>query len=222
VTLRTAWRGPAPFRSARAALPLPRAAAALGPDHPVARAARARGILAGQLAVTSAVLAALLAYSLARGAAAVSVLCSAVVVELWAICGLAFTSGRLRERARDVIADADQPPAAAEIAAERAHLTSSRRRRQLARSLERALYAAEHWPELSITSRPPPTVRHLLQCGEAAREVTRLARDPRTSVRGVAVLDRLICGGYSSALYAGSPDRLARELGRIRFLLETG
>lgn len=220
MTLRTAWRGPAPVPSATAGLPS--AAAALGPDHPVARAARARGILAGQLTVTTAVLAALLVYSLEHGAGAVTLICSALVVELWAICGLAFTSGRLRERARDVIADVDQPPAAAEVAAERAHLASSRRREQLARSLERALYAAEHLTELSITSRPPPTVRHLLQSDETAREITRLVRDPRTSVRGVAVLDRLICGGYSSALYAGCPDRLARELGRIRFLLETG
>ncbi|MDP9258813.1 MAG: hypothetical protein M3Q31_20010 [Actinomycetota bacterium] len=220
MTLRAVWRGPAPVRSGTAGLPS--AARALGADHPVARAARARGILAGQLTVTSAVLAALLAYALEHGAGAVTLLCAALVVELWAICGLAFASGRLRERARDVIADVDQPPAAAEVAVELAHLASSRRRQQLARSLERALYAAEHWPELSITSRPPPTVRHLRPCSETAREVARLVRDPRTSVRGVAVLDRLVCGGYSSALYAGCPDRLARELGRIRFLLETG
>ena len=95
---------------------------------PVARAARARSILGGQLAVTSAVLAALIAYPLAHGAAAVT--------------------------------------------------------------------------------------------RETAHAVTRLVRDPRTSVRGVALLDRLVCGGYSSALYAGCPDRLARELGRIRFLLQ--
>jgi hypothetical protein len=82
------------------------------------------------------------------------------------------------------------------------------------------VHAAEHWHELSITSRPPPTVRDLLQCGAAAREVTRLVQDGRTSLRGVALLDRLMCGGFASALYAGSPDRLARELGRIRFLLD--
>lgn len=218
--LRAVWRGPAAGGSACAGLAS--AATVLGVDHPVARAARARSILAGQFTVTSAVLATLIAYAFAHGTAAVTLLCSALVVELWAICGLAFTSGRLRERARDVIADVDHPPWAAEIAAESAHLASSRRREQLARSLERALYAAEHWPALSITSRPPPTVRHLLQCAEIARAVTRLVRDSGTAVRGVALLDRLICGGYGSALYAGCPDRLARELGRIRFLLEAG
>lgn len=218
--LRAVWRGPAPARSARAGLPS--AATVLGVDHPVARAARARSSLAGQLTVTSAVLAALIVYALANGAAAVTLLCPVLVVEFWATCGLAFTSGRLRERARDVIADVDRPPSAAEVAAEHARLASSRRREQLARSLERALYAAEHWPELSITSRPPPTVRHLLQCGETAHAVTRLVRDSGTAVRGVALLDRLVCGGYSSALYAGCPDRLTRELGRIRFLLEAG
>jgi hypothetical protein len=217
---RAVWREPTPASSGHAGLPS--AATVLGVDHPVARAARARSILGGQLAVTSAVLAALIVYALAHGAAGVTLLCSALVVELWATCGLAFTSGRLRERARDVIADVDHPPRAAEIAAESAHLASSRRREQLARSLERALYAAEHWPELSITSRPPPTVRHLLQCRETAQAVTRHVRDSGTAVRGVALLDRLVCGGYSSALYAGCPDRLARELGRIRFLLEAG
>ena len=145
--LRAVWRGPAAGGAACAGLAS--AATVLGVDHPVARAARARSILAGQFTVTSAVLATLIAYAFAHGAAAVTLLCSALVVELWAICGLAFTSGRLRERARDVIADADRPPPAAEIAAESAHLASSQRREQLARSLERALYAAEHWPALS-------------------------------------------------------------------------
>jgi hypothetical protein len=175
----------------------------LGVDHPVARAARARSILAGQFAVTSAVLATLIAYAFAHGAAAVTLLCSALVVELWAICGLAFTRGRLRERVRDVIADVDRPPPAAEIAAESAHLASPQRREQLARSLERALYAAEHWPALSITSRPPPTVRHLLQCRDRAR--------------GHAARTRLGNPGPRRRS-AGSPDLWRLQLGALRGL----
>jgi hypothetical protein len=218
VILRAVWRGPAHSGSAGAGLPS--AAAALGPGHPLARAARARTTFTGQLAATSALLAASATDAVVHGAPAVALLSSALVVELWATCALAFASSRLRQLARDVIADADHPPAVAEIAAERARLANPRRREQLGRDLERAVHAAEHWHELSITSRPPPTVRDLLQCATTAREVTRLVQDGRTSVRGVALLDRLLCGGFASPLYAGSPDRLTRELGRIRFLLD--
>jgi hypothetical protein len=192
----------------------------LGADHPLARAARARSTATSQFAATSALLVAAVANAFVGGADAVALLSWALIAELCLAGALAFTSSRLRERARDVIADADEPAAVAEVAAERTRLASPRTREQLARGLERALHAAEHWHELSITSRPPPTVRDLLQCRDPAREVTRLVRERRTAVRGVALLDRLLCGGYTSALYAGSPDGLARELGRIRFLLE--
>ena len=56
---------------------------------------------------------------------------------------------------------------------------------------------------------------------EATREVAQLVRDPRTPVRAVALLDRLVCGGYAASLYAG-PDVLEQELARIRFLLQAG
>jgi hypothetical protein len=192
----------------------------LGDDHPVARAARTRHALAWQLAVTSGLVAACAADVLARGGAAIELLSSAAVVELGLVGVFAFASSRLHKRARDVIADCGHRIAAAEIDSERTRLASRRHREQLARSLERALYAAEHWHQLSITSRPPPTVRALCGCSKAARDVTSLVRDPRTAVRGVALLDRLVCGGCSSALYAGRPGTLADELGRIRFLLQ--
>lgn len=200
----------------------PRAATVLGPGHPVARAALARHVLGCQVAVAGALVVVSFIDAIARSGAAVAFLSSAAVVELGLLCAFAFAYLRLRERARDYIADVDDCVAIAEIAAERARLASVHQREQLARNLERAMHAAEHWHELSITSRPPPTVRHLLGCIESARDVALLVRDPTTRVRGVALLDRLVCGGYSSALYAGCPDLLARELARIRFLLQAG
>ena len=201
---------------------LARAATVLGPGHPVARAALARHVLGCQVAVAGALVVVSITDAIAHGSAAVAFLSSAAVVELALLCAFACSHLRLRERARDYIADVGDRVAIAEIAAESARLTSARQREQLARNLERAVHAAEHWHELSITSRPPPTVRHLLGCIEIAHDVVQLVRDPGTRVRGVAVLDRLVCGGYSSALYAGCPDLLARELARIRFLLQAG
>ena len=100
------------------------------------------------------------------GHGAVVLFSAALVVELGLVSALAFANSHLRERARDVIADVEAPVFAAEIAAECAALAGQRRRERLARSLARALQAAEHWHRLSITSRPPPTVRHVLACGD--------------------------------------------------------
>ncbi len=191
----------------------------LGADHPVARAARIRRDLAGQAAVVGVLLAGSVGDLLARGRGAVVLFSAALVVELGLVSALAFANSHLRERARDVIADVEAPVFAAEIAAERARLAGQRCRTSLGRSLERALEAAEHWHRLSITSRPPPTVRHLLECADTTRAVIRLVLNPATPVRGVALVDRLVCGGFSSVLYAGCPETLMRELGRIRFVL---
>ena len=118
-----------------------------------------------------------------------------------------------------MIADGDGDIHVAEIATERARLDSPAHRELLASSLERALHAAEHWHELWVSTRPPPGVRNLLGISDAAREVAQLVRDPRTPVRAVALLDRLVCGGYAASLYAGPADVLEQELTRIRFLL---
>ncbi len=209
-------------RAAAGRAAYPPAAAALGPAHPVARAARTRSLLGGQLTVTSALLAIVLIAAVGRGGEAVTAASAAFVVELALACGFARAASCLHERARDVIADGDGGLRVAEIAAERERLARPAHRKRLAHTLERALLAAEHWPELWISTRPPPGVRNLLACAEATREVAQLVRDVRTPVRGVALLDRLVCGGYSSMLYDGPADALVQELTRIRFLLATG
>ena len=200
----------------------PRAATVLGPGHPVARAALARHVLGCQVAVAGALVVVSFIDAIARSGAAVAFLSSAAVVELGLLCAFAFAYLRLRERARDYIADVDDCVAIAEIAAERARLASVHQREQLARNLERAMHAAEHWHELSITSRPPPTVRHLLRMHrERARRGAARARPDDSGARRRAPRSSRL-RSVSSALYAGCPDLLARELARIRFLLQAG
>ncbi len=200
----------------------PPAAAALGSTHPVARAAGARSLLGRQLAVTSALLGLAVIGAVSRRGEAITVASAALVVELALACGFARATSCLHERARDVVADGDGDLRVAEVAAERARLDRPAHRERLAHSLERALHAAEHWPELWVSTRPPPGVLNLLTCAEATRDITQLIRDGRTPVRGVALLDRLVCGGYSSLLYDGPADALFREMFRIRFLLAAG
>lgn len=197
----------------------PSAAVALGPAHPVTRAACASSLLSGQLATASVLLVVAVAAALSRGGAAITVASAALVVELALACGIAGARSCLHERARDVIADGEGDIQVAEIAAERTRLSRPAHRERLASSLERALYAAEHWHQLWVARRPPPGVRNLLGCPQLTREVAQLVRDARTSVRGVALLDRVVCGGYAATLYMGPADALEQELVRIRFLL---
>ena len=90
----------------------------------MARAARARSLLGGQLVTTSVLLAIATAAALGRSEQAVAVASAALVVELALVCGLAAARAGLHERARDVVADGDGDIHVAEIAAERARLDS--------------------------------------------------------------------------------------------------
>lgn len=200
----------------------PPAAIALGPAHPLTRAAQARALLGGQLAMTSVLLIVAVAGALSRGGVAITIASAALVVEAALACGFAGACTCARERARDVIASGDGDLQVAEIAAERARLARPAHRERLASSLERALYGAEHWHELWVPTRPPPAVRNLLGCPELTRDVAQLVRDARTSAHGLALLDRVVCGGYAATLYAGSAEVVEQELTRVRFLLTTG
>jgi hypothetical protein len=46
-------------------------------------------------------------------------------------------------------------------------------------------------------------------------------RDPATGVRGVALLHRLLCGGFAASIYDGDSVWLAEELARTRTALRT-
>jgi hypothetical protein len=135
---------------------------------------------------------------------------------------VAVATSVVQERARDVIADGDGTRGALEIAAELERLARPRTRARLARSLERALDTAERWRELSVASRPPAGVRRLAAHAALVREIAALVRDPSTSVRGVALLHRLLTGGFAASIYDGDATILAQELGRTRAALAAG
>jgi hypothetical protein len=196
------------------------AAEVLGREHPVARAARRRDRLVGQAIVGGCLVVGAGVAALARPAPATHALVGvAAVVEAWLLAAALFATTILRDRARDAIADGDCAADVVEVAIERDRLLDRGSRARLAGTLERALYQAEHWYEIPISTRPPATAAELAARAEIVAEVARLVRDPASSARGVALADRLLRDGYASPLYGGSGAALDEELRRIRYLL---
>ncbi len=198
---------------------LPSAAEVLGPSHPVARAAALQRVLQRQLAVvTSLVVVAVLGVDLDGAARLGGLMAAAIAVELCLAMGVVAARTCLHERARDVIADGGEQHLA-EVAAECRRLAAGRYRTVLATTLGRAADDAERWDTLPLSTRPPPSVRHLAGHRATIDEVVALVRAPGAPVRAIALLDRLIRGGYAAPLYCGRSDDIGRELGRIRMLL---
>jgi hypothetical protein len=197
-----------------------RAEDVLGPAHPLASASRWRDILIAQAVGASCLLLAATALALIRRTpSTIAFATCSLIVELWVIPGAILAVTVLRERAREGIADGEPWSGIAEVSIERERLVRRRTRARLARTLERALYAAEHWHEMPISTRPPQGVSQLAFHSAAVRDIVRLVRDPASDVRGLALLDRLLRDGYSSALYRGPSCALEEELRRIRYLL---
>jgi hypothetical protein len=188
-------------------------------DGRIASLATTAGVLRRQLVVAAAVAAAFAAVAVIRpGEAREVALAAATVVVLWLAGALVVARTCLRDRTRDAIADgasADDPLVGLEMCA----LSTPGFRVKLARSLLRALADGHDWSRLAVASRPPPGIRNLVACELLVDDVVRLVCDPCSSVRGVAMLERLLRGGSAGVLYAGSPAELERELGRIRFML---
>lgn len=191
-------------------------AALLGEHHPLVRTLDALGALLRQALVTSAVLA-LGALGLLRHAPrAVPIVCAASVVQFGICAAIVLLVGLRRERARELIIDGREALPLPSVAAERRRLLDPRARRKLAGALERALWAAEHYEQLLIASRPPPGVLPLRALAPELREVVGRLRAEEVAVRGVARAARLLTGGYASPLYQGRAEELRLELDRIR------
>ena len=197
------------------------AADVLGPDHPVARSARFHAALAHQL-VASVGLVALCLFDLAGDVgerpATVALASAVAVLELCLAAGYLMARSRLREQAADLIADGGRGTVA-EVEAERRRLDSPRHRARLACELATARHAAEHWHEIAVGRRPPPSICGLIAQRDVISAIVRDVTDPATSVRAIALLDRLLRGGYAAPLYVAPAETIARDLGRIRFLL---
>jgi hypothetical protein len=197
---------------------LPRAAEVLGPSHPIAQAAALQAVLRRQLAVVASLVAVAVVGVDLDGSRLGGLLAAALAVELCLAVGVMAARTCLHERARDVIADGGDQHVE-EVAAECRRLADRRYRTVLATTLGRAVDDAERWDTLAIGTRPPPSVRNLAGHRATIDAVVALVSAPGAPVRAIALLDRLIRGGYAAPLYCGRADDVGRELGRIRTLL---
>jgi hypothetical protein len=187
----------------------------VAPSSPIQhlnRAVRLRSTLRRQLlaciafAVASVALAGLERHSWTLAAAAVAI-CAALAV------GAGIVGGQVREHARNAVADGVVDAELAEVQRVRRRLSSGKYRARLAAALEYELRTAESPPLLA--GRPARAVVKLRRHADTVREIAAAVRDPRSDVRGVALLDRFLSG----AMYVLPDDLLARELWRIRFRL---
>ncbi len=140
-------------------------------------------------------------------AAAAGAICVALAL------GAGIVAGQVREHARNVVADGDADAELQEVERERRRLASGKNRDRLAAALEYELRTAQEPPQLA--GRPTRAVIRLRRHAETVREIAAAVRDPRSDVRGVALLDRFLSG----AIYVLPDELLARELWRIRFRL---
>jgi hypothetical protein len=191
----------------------------LGPDHPLPRAARTLASVRRQLRVCTAFLLALALAFRSEPARGAWLIGSAAAVALTLAGLVAWLKDECRRRARDVIIQHGAGLAVPEVEAEAGRLAEIKHRRRLATQLEAALEAAERWWQISPASRPPPTVRNMLPYREAALSAIALLRGEYGSPRGVAIVERLLDGGYGSALYTGDARGVGEELRRAVFEL---
>ena len=196
------------------------AAAALGPDHALARLLARRRALTCQIAVTSITLVLGLAGVALQGSEALTVLVAAGVVEVALLIAVPYFRGRTRDVTQELIATGkDEAFAVPAVRNEGRRLASRKERERFARSLERLVHDAERWYRILPTYRPPDGAQLLLYAAAEARDVVALLRAESAHVRGVALTARFLMDGYSSPLYAGDVGRLREELNRIRYLL---
>jgi hypothetical protein len=93
-------------------------------------------------------------------------------------------------------------------------------RERRAAALERALADGSRWSEILPASRPPPGARDLPANSPAILAIAQALRTGRASPRAIVMVERLMRGGYGSALYEGGPAWVRQELGRIRFEID--
>ena len=192
---------------------------ALGDDHPLSEAERTMAVLRQQAVVCLALaLASPAVLVLMDRASAVALLVAATAVEAGLCAGIAIARSVRRDRIHDMIL-AGTIPELAVVAVEVGRLASADHRRKLAASLERALDDGEHWHEFLPAARPPYGVRDLPAHAETIREIATGLRGDVPSIRGVVLVERLLRGGFGSALYGGHRGWLASELNRIRYEL---
>jgi hypothetical protein len=198
-----------------------REAAARGPEDPLGQIGRTISLLRRQAwASIAAAAASAGAAGLDRRAGVAGALAGVGCAALLAAAACVLAAVR-RCRIHDMILARTRVECGA-FARELERLGGRSNRERLATALERALADGRRWSELLPASRPPPGARDLPANAAAILTIAGALRAGRASPRAIVMLERLMRGGYGSALYEGRPAWLRQELGRIRFEIESG
>jgi hypothetical protein len=193
----------------------------LGDDHPLSEAERSMSALKRQAVVCLALgLGSPAVLVAVDRASAVALLVAATAVEAGLCAGIGVMRTVRRDRIHDMIIVGTIPDLA--VVAAELHRLAGGHRHKLAASLERALHDGEHWHEFLPAARPPYGVRNLPAHAATIREIAAALRGDRPSIRGVVLVERLLSGGFGSAVYNGDAAWLASELNRIRYELAAG
>ena len=197
------------------------ASAVLGAEHPVSRALRRQRTIERQLAVTLVVLPlAVVALGAHVQDAPLAVGATAPVMLAFLVAALVARQA-VRDRTGDLIAAGESDFVLGFVVREQRRLASPAERRRVARALDGLLADARRWNRTPPPFRPLPGVECLRLVEGEAEAVIASLRGARPSVRGVALVARLMRDGLESPLYSGDPRALREELARIRFILES-
>ena len=191
--------------------------AALGPDHPLARALELQAVLTRDLIAVAA-----LSILLAAATAAALIAWPAAVIGgaltlVLGVCAL-LAHQTVRERAFDLIAEGREGVPVGVVRRERDRLLEACYRQMLARSLERLRAAAERPAPWSPSATFPAHPRTLRAVDSELRELEALLSEPTRSARGVALAQKLIADAVSP-LHGRDTQRLREELRRIKLVL---
>jgi hypothetical protein len=190
----------------------------LGKDHPLVRMDEATIAVERQALVCTAFLLATVAAAYPDITPAAWLAGSAAAVDLTLVALVALLRHERHIHARNVIIE-HGPLHLPRVQLEMTRLADGRHRAKLAQRLLRAVEDAEGWHSLLVASRPPVGILELLPHAPLAREIADHLNTNHPSVRGVALVDRLLGDGYSSPLYVGDGYRLQCELRQILYEL---
>ncbi len=191
----------------------------LGLDHPLTRASRALDATVRQLLVVVAMLAGGVAADLEHASWGRDVAIAAGLV-LVAFAFAAFVRAQTRrDRALDVILEGRESLPVAVVQRQRRRLARPRTRHSLARTLKSMIDETLHNRSLALHSSRPLLHPSLIAAAQDDMRATASAlRGEHSTVRGVALVERLITRG-ESPLYGRDAVALRGELARARALL---
>ena len=188
------------------------AAALLGEAHPLVAVRGRIETIGGQLVVVAAAHAAGLVLWWLQMAPGMAVTIAALGSEVVLGCRLFLLQQRRREECVALVAEGRDALPLQPVARECRRLASARYRTQLAGAVE------ELARPQSFSARPPLDARVVGPLRPQLHELAQQLACDHVSARGVASLELLI-SSPTSALYGAEPDRLRREVGRVRYLL---